>query len=563
MSDNIVGSVKSTELEVNLGRTLMGRPEYIKVIDAYLMNNFSNTGENVFLPTVDYVTDVLSTELRQEFVNLYNAHMGTVKGVENIPDELKVLQGALFDGLCYGYDVNTGKFAIYTMNLNLLVVKGMLEIPSMSTDLLKTVMAKNKVGEVKCYRIDIEYEYSSEVFSFKAVNHRTKMVEVGDDIQILLIPYIAGVRLMKMLESIINSGKVVKTVQMVNNVVKTRCITINMNVLKEYSGQELLYDYVKPTYFPLKGFFYAPVVGASSLTAGVTNINIFDLCEIKRVSSIKALEKLGIEKCSNAIRKLCRESVIGAELMSLKSQDLDGYLDLVASLPSIDKVVETTDDMVALTTVGISKYLHSITEKEQVDVESILNLKSKIDERERLFNVSSEGYVFRDDLSNLQNELKRGIFKILSRSKSGKLTSVVCTNSRSILTKVYGIGYFSKYEGFSARFYAFLRDVQSGTTLTDALGVNGLIPEEGISREDRKKMLELIGKISPENDTYEKELKTLVGALNNARVSNRSGSSDSIVVRSLDAYIDSEGTVHDYYRYVNPSEIISCKKLGE
>lgn len=561
MADNLVGSVRSTELEANLGRTIIGKPCYIKIIDSYLSNNFSNSGENVFLPTVDYVTDVLSKDLRQELINLYNAQMGTVKGVESIPDELKVLQGALFDGLCYGYDVNTGKFAIYTMNLRLLVVKGMLENLTLSTDLLKTVMTKNKVGEVKCYRIDIEYEYSSEVFSFKAVNHRTKMIEVGDDIQIMLIPYIAGVRLMKMLESIVNSGKVIKTVQIVNGVTKTRCITINANILKEYSDQDYLYDYVSPTYFPLKGFFYAPVVGASSLTAGVTNINIFDLCEIKRVADRSALAKLGIEKCSDPIRQLCRESVVGTELMKLKSEDLDSYLDLVASLPNIDKVVETTDDMVALTTVGISKYLHTITEMEQLSVETILGVTSKIYDRMAIFNVHGEDVAV--DKANLSSELKNGIFKVLSCSKSGKLTSVVCTNSRSILTKVYGVGYFKKYEGFSVKFYAFLGAVQSGTTLSDALVVNGLMPEKGIPSEARKSMLELISKITPDDEVHVKELKSLLGSLNGARVSNRSSDTGSMIVRSLDAYIDNEGTVHDYYRYINPSEIISCKKLGE
>ena len=99
---SITGEVRSTELEARLGTTIMGG--YVNEIDNFFKSIFGQE-KNVSLPTLGYLFETIP-ELKEKMISKYNMEMGLEKGVEDIPDDLKASQGALLDGLCFGYDIN-------------------------------------------------------------------------------------------------------------------------------------------------------------------------------------------------------------------------------------------------------------------------------------------------------------------------------------------------------------------------------------------------------------------------------------------------------------------------
>ena len=110
---DLTGTVRSSALEASLGKTLMGT--FIPQIDAFLRSSLSQKGNNIEIPTLGYLFKNIPG-MKEPFIELYNSRMGLEKGVEVIPDDLKASQGALLDGLCFGYDLEGGGYALYTMN---------------------------------------------------------------------------------------------------------------------------------------------------------------------------------------------------------------------------------------------------------------------------------------------------------------------------------------------------------------------------------------------------------------------------------------------------------------
>lgn len=116
---SIVGRVRSTQLEQSLSGTIVA--DYVPQIDSNFMSLLQNKGDNIMIPSLGYFMSDIAPESKNRFINLYNRTMGLEDGVENIPDEVKAVQGALFDGLCFGYDTTSDTVAIYTMNFDLLM----------------------------------------------------------------------------------------------------------------------------------------------------------------------------------------------------------------------------------------------------------------------------------------------------------------------------------------------------------------------------------------------------------------------------------------------------------
>ena len=166
---DLTGSVRSTALEAALGKTEMGK--FIPQIDNYFRKTFAQKGNNIEIPTLGYLFSVVDG-MTQPFIERYNRTMGLEKSADLIPDALKASQGALLDGLCFGYDMTKGEYALYTMNFDLLNI-----IDPDSSQRPKQIMDSNKKALLKAYRVDIEYLQSPESFSFKLVNHRKKIYD--------------------------------------------------------------------------------------------------------------------------------------------------------------------------------------------------------------------------------------------------------------------------------------------------------------------------------------------------------------------------------------------------
>lgn len=537
---SITGTVRSTSLEQNLGRTILG--EYGPQIDNIILRDFQSQGENVAVPTLGFLSEELNG-LQQKLVDMYNGYMGLYDGVQDIPDTVKISQGALLDGLCFGYDVEKDDFALYTMNFNLLNIMGNTGI-----NMGKQCIEKNIKGEVKGYRIDVEYSVNSDSFNFKAVNHRKVISDSEKDV--ILIPYIVVLRMMKIIESFLSGGSVLKAVQLIGSSEKTRCITKNTKVLELFSDSPEAIKNVGSSFFPLRGFFYAPVVGAPSTTSMVTNINIFNLSELRVLNKVNQIKQMGIEKAENPVRSIIIDNVISSILLKLSVDNPSKLSEIMEMLPE-SKLWKRLDYFDGnLNGAMVTKYLHSIGKK---DIEEVLNIvpgaREEIERKEKVFSGSAKKL---ENFDNLIEVLKNHVCRFIIRKKDCSLSSCVCTNSSKILREIYGKDYFKKYEGFGVRIYEVMEEYNCGRDLKESLVDNGFeLSNEYV--EGIRNILES----SIHTDKSKKEIAELLG------YKTRSSSSvgNNIMVRTLSAYITENG-VEDYYRYVDEDKIIDAIILG-
>lgn len=537
---SITGTVRSTNLEQNLGRTILG--EYGPQIDNIILRDFQSQGENVAVPTLGFLLEELNG-LQQKLVDMYNGYMGLYDGVQGIPDTVKISQGALLDGLCFGYDVEKDDFALYTMNFNLLNIMGNTGI-----DMGKQCIEKNMKGEVKGYRIDVEYSVNSDSFNFKAVNHRKVISDSEKDV--ILIPYIVVLRMMKIIESFLSGGSVLKAVQLIGSSEKTRCITKNTKVLELFSDSPEAIKNVGSSFFPLRGFFYAPVVGAPSTTSMVTNINIFNLSELRVLNKVNQIKQMGIEKAENPVRSIIIDNVISSSLLKLSVDNPSKLSEIMEMLPE-SKLWKRLDYFDGnLNGAMVTKYLHSIGKK---DIEEVLNIvpgaREEIERKEKVFSGSAKKL---ENFDNLREVLKNHVCRFIIRKKDCSLSSCVCTNSSKILREIYGKDYFKEYEGFGVRIYEVMEEYNCGRDLKESLVDNGFeLSNEYV--EGIRNILES----SIHTDKIKKEIAELLG------YKTRSSSSvgNNIMVRTLSAYITENG-VEDYYRYVDEDKIIDAIILG-
>lgn len=544
---SVTSVVQSTSLEQNLGRTIMG--EYISNIDKIILDLFQGTGYNVCVPTLEYLADTLPG-LKEKLVTVYNMNMGLQEGVQNIPDELKVSQGALFDGLCFGYDTRDDSYELYTLNFSLLNLMG-----NTGANMSKQCIEKNLKGEVKGYRIDVEYIVSSDSFSCKPVNHR-KPIDDSDN-GVKLVPYIVIARMMKILETMISGGSVLKTVQEVGDLQKIRCVTRNVNVLEKFCDSKLAVQDLSCSYFPLKAFFYVPVLGAPSTTSMVTNINLFRLCEIRVLKSISQVKALGVEKPKNPIEDVIIEGVIVSKLMTLKGTNGIMLMNLINNFPKSQDILGGLESAEQVSSTTLSKYLHSLKRKEMAEVAKMIpDCMSDIKRIIGVFRAEPIG-VHPEEFDKLRDLLKKHICKFTIRKKDCSLSSIIGTNSREMLEVIYGKDYFKKYEGFGVRLDATLHEYKK-VGLANALENNGLF-----ANVNQVKEIETIlgSGIDIFGDKARKEIADILGEKTSAR-----SQGNGIMLRTLNAYISEKdmgggnfkNVVNDFYRVVDTNKIVSA-----
>ena len=140
-------------------------------------------------------------------------------------------------------------------------------------------------------------------------------------------------RSMAYFKEALDDMRVINVTQDKGELLKSRYITKRGDILAKYSDSEAFAKSLKPSYFPLKGFFYAPVVGASSLTMGVTRIDLIDICKIEYVSKIE-----NISKPEGGIDSAIKTSSIMTILSNMYDSDVEGYQKIVDNLP-VDSIL--------------------------------------------------------------------------------------------------------------------------------------------------------------------------------------------------------------------------------
>lgn len=549
-SAKLEGSMSTEELQGRLLKTKQF--SHTNEINAYLTNCIKTPGDNISMPTNGFFAE-LSPTYRQEMINLYNGTFGLFDEVNLIPEEVKISQAALLDSLHYGYVVAEEKVELYTMNPGIF-------IPEMSTlqeNELTKIIEKNKVGLVKCYRVDLEYSQQNESsVNFKLVNHRR---EVDDNGNVYLIPYLSGVRLMLLVQSFLNKGFILKTKQEIAGGEKVRCITLKSDILQKYCDEPSAVEGVEAKYYPLKAFFYAPVLGAPSTSSMVTNVNLFRLSELKRITAARQLTDLGVQKPKDPVQTMLRESSIIAVLMGIKSNNPDDFMRIVDKLPKRDEILGDvlTDDITAR---HLSMYLHTL---KNAEVQTVLKL---VPTAKVLMQNRSE--VFKDcrratpeELQDIRGLLKNHLCRFIIQKKDFNLSTMTGTNSPEILKAIYGEDYFNKYESIGVRFNAaYDYSEREHCSIEEGMRKYALDESSGID----------LKAVSAEavNETVDNEHITVRDAYKNALFyvagsrQRKSSSSGSVMMRTIDAYKMGDKVSDGYYRNIDPEKIKSVFVLS-
>lgn len=543
-SAKLEGSMTTEELQGKLLKTKQF--SHNAEMNTYLINLIKSEGKNISLPTNGFFASI-SPSYKQELLDLYNGTFGLYEGINSIPDDVKVSQAALLDSLHYGYVVAEEKVEMYTMNPGIFF-SDMAILPE---KILSSIFEKNKVGLLKCYRVDFEYDQNNEnLVKYKLVNHRR---DIDDEEYVMLVPYLVGVRLMQIIKSFLDKDFVLKTNQIIAGGDKVRCITLSQKFLKKYCDEESAVEGLEAKYFPLKAFFYAPVLGAPSITSMVTNINIFQLDELKRVSTIRQIQQMGIQKPKDPIESAISESVVRSSLLNLKRCNPDEYLRVIEKLPRLDEILPDVfpEDISA---PQISMYLHTIKNDEMKKVlKAIPDAEKTVASRKELFVTCRKATP--EELKDIRGLVRNHLCRFLIQKKDFNLSTITGTNSPSILKSIYGENYFNNYESVGVKFNAASRMVEEqGCSYESALKFYGFDETTGV---DLKVVTsEAANEIAnnpnmKEEDAYKSALYRVMGKR------QRKGSSDnSIMIRTMDAYYSGDGIeVDGYYRNIDPAKI--------
>lgn len=522
---NEKGYLSTEKLENSLCNTIFGK--HIKDVDSHLLNILSSDGENFAIPTLDFFLSD-KEDIKAELVALYNGTMGNERYVNDVPDDIKAAQAALFDSLCFGYDFSKDSMDLYTLNTFILGQ----EPEEVDT---KKVISFNREGKLRCYRVDIEYMGSPNNFAYKLVNHR-KIVDNYENV--VLIPYVIVLRLMKMFENLINTNGVFLTKQDVNGQEKIRCITRNMEVFNKYCDSQVSQDILEPSYFPLKGFFYAPVLGAPSISSMVTNIKFTNLTQFSRVRSTSEVAEYGIVPCRDGIKTFITNLFVARKLLEIKEDSLFKFASTIESFPELRKL-ESRENLEDCSSTIINNYFRSISEESKTVVVEKLGIKEDIEKYSNMFSKCRN--MSANELSDLRNVLKENVCKFIIRKSDCTLSSIICTNNKEKLAIFYGEDYFGKYESLGVRCREAYNLYKSGHTLQGSL----LKMKIDVDPHEVSEVLE-------NEDAFVKKIYEVKGIRKRA-----SSSTDNIMVRTIDAYSSS-----DYYRYLDESKILNAMIMG-
>ena len=544
--------VSSSELEQRTKNTIISN--YDESIDKYILN-FLNKKGSVDIPTLKHFLSMnpdYSSRLKELYVEKMEGF-----NVAKVDEDTMVAQAALFDSLCFVYDSTKDTFTLATMNFELLYDCGI------DYDMLNQVLKKNASGIVKAYRVDLEYNGSTE-FTFKVVNARDFDIDESksdedEDKRFYLVPYAFIPRIMYFIQGTLDKGSVIK----VKVHEKVRLITQNKDVLSAMCDIPSAVDGVQSVYFPLKGFFYAPSVGAPSTSSMVTNIDVFNIDMLKIVTNVESeIKACKIHKPVNPTKDLVAESLVCNTLMRTKNSNIDRFTEIVDSLPKRNLLPENVGEV---NQVKLARYLHSLPEPTKKRVYKLVGVIDEIERRSTLLGTGRA--MTEDDLSDLEIVLKNSICKIIIRKKDGKLSSIFCTNSTALLSKIYGKGYVGEYEGFSVKFRGFYdwlkRNRDANTTkMMTFLHKYGLPYDE----DAVENVFLCISKGAKSDESVKDRLFGYFAEREGINIRSSKAQSESVskakgegtlLVRTLNAYKDVDGNVVDYYRNVDKSKVVS------
>ena len=321
---------------------------------------------------------------------------------------------------------------------------------------------------------------------------------------------------------------------------KVRVVTKDLNILKSIYKEDRAKKLVNFIHNPLTNTFYVPSVGASIHTAGVTNINLMTLDAIQP-ATLGEVDLTDLNVDLTLARGFYEKSVRKMKQLELKK--LSGVL-------GIDITGDTVPAM-KYKCLSIEKYdqEYYVLMKENKDI-------FKVDEFRALPNKLGSLYddvpipLNKDELKELMGT---GIFKVVITKRTGGLSTMIVTNSRQELEKMYGRSYIGKYESLRVRITR-IREILAKYK-GDIVSVKDLEKIEKLFRVDipldiaipKTSLLEFL--LAKENMIEQR--KTVVNNPEYVRVKN------------CVARIDKDGNPKDFYKQIDLRSVVSITRLSD
>ena len=436
----------------------------LKKLDAYVYGLMS--GAVCVVPNVYDIINIFP-ELEEYYLGIYEKYYSdsvTPKSkckVEDIPKDLRMLQGVLLEGYVVGYNKETQDFNIYYGNIEAL---NRMEGKNDSVDPYKDIANGHSKGFLTGKRIDIRYE-SEKKFSLKSVNIIGKgKLTVDNNIY---IPYFIIQSMMRVLKLMLQGNQALKITQnMPTGGLKERFVSAKTSVVKHYTDK--FFDgTAKFMGYPMNMLVYISTLGAPSTTLGMTRV---DLMRIEKIEQIKDASNLPIAKVNpDPVNSLVQSELLNTYIENLfkMTYSEDGGVISEKNVKYIEKLEQMMANYGANPGDGSKYDLMRMTH--ELTAEGLMAVWSELPKSWHSYMMWIKKYMSNiEDVNvnspefDLYDLLKNNIVMVTYMTLKNKFNRSIVTNSKKLLTTIYGPDYVGNYESNEVKKRTAVEMVEDG-----------------------------------------------------------------------------------------------------
>lgn len=290
------------------------------------------------------------------------------------------------------------------------------------------------------------------------------------------------------------------------------------------------------------GTFYVPSIGASEYTMGVSNIKLWDIDKIRLLNDLSSVDLQYVNVDLTMVKDYYESKV--STMSDSGILKVAGYWGMVT-----DNIAPT---VLKTYCIGIRKYNKDYFDliKALPDLFSVNELKSVVNKYGSL-NLE----VMPRTNAELSRMLWTGVFRVVSRTKKGSMSTTIVTNSQKELSRLLGRSYPRVYES----------EISKLSMAKSYLERKGML--EPISNEELDIVESIFGVWVDKDKPNDRMGVTLdIGdRLYQVKESKNSvnRTTSSVLVRCCTPEINEDGSPIGYYRYLDCSGIVSMTQLSK